>query len=427
MAKTKAAPVVRDHTPQKTPYRAPLVAVTFLFFIWGFLTALNDILIPHLKAVFDLSYTQAMLIQFAFFGAYFIMSVPSGRIVARFGYQQGIVLGLLTAGCGALLFYPSASAPSYPLFLVALFVLAAGITLLQVAANPYVSVLGKPETASSRLTLTQAFNSLGTTLAPYLGGLFILKAGLRASDVMPSLSPELLQAFRLQEAASVKMPYLALAAALIGFAAVMAFLKLPVIASAEGHGHKPAGLFAALRHPHVVLGGLAIFCYVGAEVSISSFLINFLGQPDIAGLDATAAARFVAYYWGGAMVGRFIGSALLQRIEAGKLLGLFAAIAGGLVVTTSLTDGMVAMWAIVSIGLFNSIMFPTIFTLGISGLGHLTSQGASILVMSIIGGAIIPLVSGALADRYGIQMALLLSAACYLYILYYGMAGSRSA
>jgi FHS family L-fucose permease-like MFS transporter len=354
------------------------------------------------------------------------MSVPSGRIVAAFGYQRGIVLGLLTAGCGALLFYPSASVLSYPLFLAALFVLASGITLLQVAANPYVAVLGKPETASSRLTLTQAFNSLGTTLAPYLGGLFILTAGMPAGDVMTPLSPELLQAFHLQEAASVKTPYLGLAAALIGFAVVMAFLKLPVIASAEGHDLKPASLFDALRHSHVFLGGLAIFCYVGAEVSISSFLINFLGQPDIAGLDPTAAARFVAYYWGGAMIGRFIGSALLQNIEAGKLLGLFAAIAGGLVVTTSLTDGMVAMWAIVSIGLFNSIMFPTIFTLAISGLGHLTSQGASILVMSIIGGAIIPLLSGVLADRYGIQMALLLSAACYLYILYFSLAGSRS-
>lgn len=414
-----------NQSRQKTSYRGPLVAITFLFFMWGFLTALNDILIPHLKGVFNLSYTEAMLIQFTFFGAYFIMSLPSGKIVANYGYQKGIVLGLLTAGIGALMFYPSASLPSYSLFLTALFVLASGITLLQVAANPYVAILGNPETASSRLTLTQGFNSLGTTLAPYIGGLLILSEVTIDPDVLAKLSPESLHAYRLQEAASVKGPYLVLAATLIGFAVFVATLKLPVIAAAENRSARQASPFVALRHRHVRLGALAIFCYVGAEVAIGSFLISFLGQSHIAALEPSAAARLVAFYWGGAMIGRFIGSVILQKIEPGRLLGLFAAIAAALVATAVLSKGSLAMGAILSIGLFNSIMFPTIFTLGIRNLGPQTSQGSSLMIMAIIGGAIIPLISGIIADRAGIQNALWLSAACYLYILYYGLSGSK--
>ena len=427
MAQRKGNQTIPDNPSHGGRYNIPLVAVTLLFFMWGFLTALNDILIPHLKGVFDLSYTRAMLIQFTFFGAYFLISLPAGKIIAMLGYQRGIVIGLLTAAVGAVLFYPAASATSYPLFLTALFVLASGITLLQVAANPYVAVLGNPATASSRLILTQAFYSLGTSIAPYFGGLFILSANLAGSGAAPAPSPEQLQAFRLQEAASVQLPYLGLAAALALLAGLMARLKLPVIAAVEGLAHQPGTLAAALKHPHLLLGAIGIFVYVGAEVSIGSLLISFFAQPDIAGLTQAAAAGFVSYYWGGAMVGRFVGSALMQRLNPGKLLGGFALAACGLVVMAVFTKGPVAMWAMLSVGLFNSIMFPTIFTLGIGGLGKLTSQGSSILIMAIIGGAIIPLLQGMLADTYGIQNAFLLPACCYLYIIYYGFKGSHRA
>ncbi|MFA5834081.1 MAG: L-fucose:H+ symporter permease [Bacteroidota bacterium] len=406
-------------------YNVPLTVVTMLFFMWGFLTCLNDILVPHLKAVFDLSYTQVMFIQFTFFTAYFIMSIPSGKIINMFGYQKGIVIGLLTAGVGTFLFYPAASVPSYPLFLTALFVLASGITLLQVAANPYVAVLGRSETASSRLNLTQAFNSLGTTIAPYFGGLFILTTTMLSVDAMRALPPDQLQAYKLTEASSVQTPYVGLGIALFVLAFAMAKFKLPVIASVEDHHAKAGKLTDALKHRHLVLGAVGIFVYVGAEVSIGSFLVNFIGQPDIAGLKEAAAAGFVSYYWGGAMVGRFIGSALLQKVNAGKLLGTFALISCGLVFTTVFTTGTAAMWTILSVGLFNSIMFPTIFTLGIDGLGKLTSQGSSVLIMAIVGGAIIPLAQGALADTYGIQTAFILPAVCYLYIVFYGFIGSR--
>ena len=428
MAQRKGNQTVPNNPSRGGRYNIPLVAVTMLFFMWGFLTALNDILIPHLKGVFDLSYTRAMLIQFTFFGAYFLMSLPSGKIIAVLGYQRGIVIGLLTAGVGAVLFYPAASAISYPLFLTALFVLASGITLLQVAANPYVAVLGNPATASSRLNLTQAFNSLGTSIAPYFGGLFILSASLAGSGAAHAPSPEQLQAFRLQEAASVQLPYLGLAAALALLAGLMALLKLPVVAEVEDRAHQPPGtLAAALKHPHLFRGAIGIFVYVGAEVSIGSLLISFFEQPDIAGLRQATAAGFVSYYWGGAMVGRFVGSALMQRLNPGKLLGGFALAACGLVVMAVFAKGSVAMWAILSVGLFNSIMFPTIFTLGIGGLGKLTSQGSSILIMAIIGGAIIPLLQGMLADTYGIQNAFLLPACCYLYIIHYGFKGSHRA
>lgn len=406
-------------------YNVPLAVVTMLFFMWGFLTCLNDILVPHLKAVFDLNYTQVMFIQFTFFTAYFIMSIPSGKIINYFGYQKGIVIGLVTAGVGTFLFYPAASVPSYPLFLTALFVLASGITLLQVAANPYVAVLGKPETASSRLNLTQAFNSLGTTVAPYFGGLFILTTTMLSLEEMHALTPDQLQAYRLIEASSVQVPYVGLGIALLVLAFAMAKFKLPVIAAVEDHHAKAGKLSDALKHRHLILGAVGIFVYVGAEVSIGSFLVNFLGQPDIAGLKEATAAGFVSYYWGGAMVGRFIGSALLQKVNPGKLLGIFAFITSGLVFTTVLTTGHVAMWTILSVGLFNSIMFPTIFTLGIDGLGKLTSQGSSVLIMAIVGGAVIPLAQGALADAYGIHLAFMLPAVCYLYIVYYGFVGSR--
>ena len=410
--------VVRPGTGQS--YGAPLATVTTLFFMWGFLTCLNDILVPHLKSIFDLNYTKVMLIQFAFFGAYFIFSIPSAKVIDWIGYQRSMVAGLLTMGLGAFLFVPAASVPSYPLFLGALIVLAAGITCLQVAANPYVTVLGKPETASSRLNLTQAFNSLGTFLAPFFGGLFILTAAPNMAEIR-ALAPDALQAFRVHEAATVKTPYVGLGIALVLLAIAIGSFKLPKI----GHAQHQIGQKiddSIWKHPNLIFGAIAIFVYVGAEVSIGSFLVNYFGQPEIGGLTEKVAASFVAFYWGGAMIGRFIGSAVLQRVSTGLVLGCAAVVAGLLVVTSMLTHGPTAMWAIISVGLFNSVMFPNIFTIGLWNLGPLTSKGSGLLVMSILGGALLPLLEGHVADRIGVQHAFFIPVLCYIFIAGFGFA-----
>jgi len=405
-------------------YAAPLATVTTLFFMWGFLTCLNDILVPHLKSIFDLNYAKSQLIQFAFFGAYAIFSIPSARVVDWIGYQRSMVAGLLTMGVGAFLFVPAASAASYPLFLGALIVLAAGITCLQVAANPYVSVLGKPETASSRLNLTQAFNSLGTFLAPFFGSLFILSAAPKTVAELRALAPDALQAYRLHEAATVKAPYVGLGIALVVLAVAIGSFKLPKIEHAQHHlGEKVND--SIWKHPNLVFGAIAIFVYVGAEVSIGSFLVNYFGQPEIGGLSAKVAASFVAFYWGGAMVGRFIGSALLQKVKTGGLLGLCAICAAALVGTSMLTIGHLAMYSIILVGFFNSIMFPSIFTLGVAELGPLTGDGSGIMIMAIVGGAIIPLAQGWIADRIGLHHAFFLPVICYLYILFFALSGSK--
>jgi len=405
-------------------YAAPLATVTTLFFMWGFLTCLNDILVPHLKSIFDLSYAQVMLIQFAFFGAYFIFSIPSARIIDWMGYQRSMVLGLLTMGLGAFLFVPAASVPSYPLFLGALIVLAAGITCLQVAANPYVTVLGKPETASSRLNLTQAFNSLGTFLAPFFGGLLILSAAPKTMADIRAMAPDALQAYRLHEAATVKMPYVGLGIALVLLAVAIGSFKLPKIEHAQ---HKVGEKVndSIWRHPNLIFGAIAIFVYVGGEVAIGSFLVNYFGQPEIGGLTEKVAASFVAFYWGGAMVGRFIGSAILQKVSTRGLLGICAVCAASLVAISMLTTGHFAMYSIILVGFFNSIMFPSIFTLGVAELGPLTGDGSGVMIMAIVGGAIIPVAQGAIADRIGIHHAFFLPVICYLYILFFALSGSR--
>ena len=404
-------------------YGAPLATVTTLFFMWGFLTCLNDILVPHLKSIFDLNYTKVMLIQFAFFGAYFIFSIPSAKVIDWIGYQRSMVAGLLTMGLGAFLFVPAASAPSYPLFLGALIVLAAGITCLQVAANPYVTVLGKPETASSRLNLTQAFNSLGTFLAPFFGGLFILTTAPNMAEIR-ALSPDALQAFRLHEAATVKMPYVGLGIALVLLAIAIGSFKLPKIEHAQHQiGQKVND--SIWKHPNLIFGAIAIFVYVGAEVSIGSFLVNYFSQPEIGGLTEKVAASFVAFYWGGAMVGRFIGSALLQKMKTGGLLAICAVCAAGLVTVSMLTTGHFAMYSIILVGFFNSIMFPSIFTLGIAELGPLTGDGSGVMIMAIVGGAIIPVAQGWIADHLGIHHAFFLPVICYLYILFFAVSGSK--
>ena len=405
-------------------YSRPLAVVTTLFFMWGFLTCLNDILVPHLKSIFDLSYAQVMMVQFAFFSAYFLFSVPWSKFVNKLGYQRTMVVGLLTMAVGAFLFVPAASAASYPLFLTALLILAAGITGLQVAANPYVDLLGKPETASSRLDLTQAFNSLGTTIAPKIGGLLILSAAPLAVEQLRQLAPQALHAYRVQTAASVKMPYAVICVALVLLAVVIGMFNLPKIESAESRpGEKVND--SIWKHPNLVLGAIGIFTYVGAEVSIGSFLVNYFGLPEIAGLAAKTAAGYVSFYWGGAMIGRFLGAPLLRRVRPGYLLALCAMCAGTLVSASMLLGGHTAMWSILAVGFFNSIMFPTIFSLGVAELGPLTGNGSGILNMAIVGGAILPVIQGAIADHVGIHHAFVLPVICYLFILFYGLSGSK--
>jgi len=403
-------------------YSRPLAIVTTLFFMWGFLTCLNDILVPHLKSIFDLSYARVMLVQFAFFSAFFLFSVPWSKVVNRIGYQRTMVVGLLTMALGAFLFLPAASVASYPLFLTALVVLAAGITGLQVSANPYVVVLGKPETASSRLDLTQAFNSLGTTIAPKLGGLLILATAPMAMEELHQLSPHALHAYRVQEAASVKMPYTVICVALVLLAVVIGTFKLPKIEHAE---HRAGVDDSIWKHRNLIFGAVGIFTYVGAEVSIGSFLVNFFSLPEIAGFSAKTAAGFVSFYWAGAMIGRFLGAALLRRIKPGNLLGLCAICAAALVSASMILGGHTAMWSILSVGLFNSIMFPTIFSLGLAELGPLTGSGSGILTMAIVGGAVLPVIQGVIADHVGIHHAFFLPLLCYLYILFYGLSGSK--
>ncbi|MFZ0278038.1 MAG: sugar MFS transporter [Candidatus Sulfotelmatobacter sp.] len=407
-----------------TSYTVPLAVVTTLFFMWGFLTCLNDILVPHLKPIFDLNYKEVMLIQFAFFGAYFLFSIPSAKVIDWIGYQRSMVVGLLIMGAGAFLFVPAASVPSYPLFLVALIVLAAGITCLQVAANPYVTVLGNPATASSRLNLTQAFNSLGTFLAPFFGGLFILTAAPKTIEEIRALAPDALRAYRLHEAATVKTPYIGLGIALVLLAIAIASFKLPKIPQAQHQiGEKVND--SIWKHRNLIFGAIGIFVYVGAEVSIGSFLVNYFSQPEIGGLTEKVAASFVAFYWGGAMVGRFIGSGLLQKMKAGRLLGICAVCAAALVTISMLSTGHFAMWSIILVGFFNSIMFPSIFALGVAELGPLTGDGSGVMIMAIVGGAILPLAQGAIADRIGIHHAFFLPVICYLYILFFALSGSK--
>jgi MFS transporter, FHS family, L-fucose permease len=408
----------------ETNYSRPLAIVTTLFFMWGFLTCLNDILVPHLKSIFDLTYTRVMLIQFAFFSAYFLFSLPWSRIVNIIGYQRTMVAGLLTMAAGAFLFLPAAIAVSFPLFLTALIVLAAGITGLQVAANPYVVVLGRPETASSRLDLTQAFNSLGTTVAPKLGGLLILSAAPLAMEQLRQLTPQALEAYRVSQAASVKLPYTVIAVALLVLAIVIGASKLPQIEAARSRAGDSVK-DSIWEHPNLLFGALAIFTYVGAEVSIGSFLVNYFGLPGIAGMSAAVAAGYVSFYWGGAMIGRFLGAPLLRRIKAGNVLALCAIAAAALVTTSMIMSGHAAMWAILAVGLFNSIMFPTIFSLGVAELGPLTGNGSGLLNMAIVGGAVLPVLQGMIADRFGLHHAFVLPVICYLYILFYALSGSK--
>ncbi len=418
-----ASPALDNHL-ESTNVRAMSIA-TMLFFMWGFLTCLNDILIPHLKSIFELGFAQAMMVQFAFFSSYFVFAQPAGKLVEWIGYKRTMVAGLLVMALGALLFVPAASVASFPLFLGALIVLAAGITALQVAANPYVANLGPERTASSRLNLSQAFNSLGTTVAPFFGAAVILSSSTLAPERLHSLSAAALQTYRTEQASTVRIPYTGIALALILLAIAIAVVKLPSMSFTQdirpGALDTTATHDSIWRHRQLLLAAGAIFLYVGAEVSIGSFLVNYLSLPEIGNLTERAAAHLVSYYWLGAMIGRFAGSAILTRVRASRLLALVAFIAAALVITTMLTLGNIAVWSVILVGLFNSVMFPSIFTIGLEGLGPLTSKGSSLMVMAIVGGAILPVAQGFLADRFGVHHAFILPVLCYLYIAVFGL------
>ena len=403
-------------TPSQQNHNSALVVLTTLFFMMGFITCMNDILIPHLKEIFDLTYVQAMLIQFCFFTAYAIMSIPMGHLVGKIGYKNGVIGGFLLTAVGCLLFYPAAGSHSYPTFLGALFILASGVTLLQVAGNPYVTLLAKPGKESATLTLVQAFNSLGTTIAPQIGAFLILADATKAASKAEQIS-------------SVQIPYLGLAGLLIILAVFVKMIRLPdarKIAEAESE-HNHDGKHSVWQYKHLVLGAAGIFCYVGAEVSIGSLMVNVLGF--LKGMDHASAAQYLSFYWGGAMVGRFLGSAVMAKIAPNRYLAFNATIAVVLLIIAMMTgkgNADVAMWALLAIGFFNSIMFPTIFSLATKNLGKFTNAASGVLCTAIVGGAIVPVVQGWAVDTYSLMSSFVVSAVCYLYIVFFALKGYKA-
>ena len=394
-----------------------LPLVIALFFAWGFCTVLVDVLIPKLKATFSLGYTEAMLTQFCFFLAYFVVSIPAGLLISRIGYLRGIVLGLLIMAGGCLMFSPAASMGWYPAFLAALFVLAGGITIVQVAANPLVAGLGDPSRAHSRLTLAQAFNSFGTMLGPIFGSSLILAAGV--TEPTPGMTDAALAAFRVEQAGHVRLPYMIIAATLVGLAALCWRMRRSPVPAVRPVNH--GDYLRLLRVPQLSLGALSIFLYVGAEVAIGSALVNYLIMVG-ATTSEHAAGNLIAVYWGLAMVGRFIGAWVLRYMAPGVVLAGCAVAAASLALLAgTVLEGTVAAVAILSIGLFNSVMFPTIFTLSIDGLGEDTAGGSGILCLAIVGGAVVPLLMGVVADHAGLGLALLVPMVCYGWIAAYGL------
>ena len=423
-------------------YKSALIFLTTLFFLWGFITVLVDSLVPRLKDVFEMSYAKTVLVQFAFFTAFFVVSVPAGAILSKIGYRKGIVLGLIIMALGCLLFYPAAEYRNFTIFLVGYFTLAGGITVLQVAANPYVALLGSEEGASSRLNLSQAFNSLGTTIAPVVGALFLLSDSVKTSEEINALSTLEKVDYYAEEAATVQTPFLLIATFIGILAVVFAFIKLPKVMQESPKG----GYLSLLKNKLMLMGALGIFVYVGAEVAIGSFLVNYFDDMNLAVIVAendtmmnianTIASTFnksfsnsdpksllgifIIFYWGGAMIGRFVGAYLTKIIPPGKVLSIFALLAILMIVISINTQGLLSMWSILAVGLFNSIMFPTIFTLTLEGLGDLKAQASGLLCMAIVGGAIIPFVFGSLIDNFGFKTAFILTLICYGYIMYYG-------
>ena len=430
-------------------YRSALIFLTTLFFLWGFITVLVDSLVPRLKDVFEMSYAKTVLVQFAFFTAFFVVSVPAGTLLSKIGYRKGIVLGLIIMALGCLLFYPAAEYRNFNIFLIGYFTLAGGITVLQVAANPYVALLGSEEDASSRLNLSQAFNSLGTTIAPIVGALFLLSDSVKTSEEINLLTALEKVDYYSAEAATVQTPFLLIAAFIGILALIFAFLKLPKVMQESPKG----GYLSLLKNKLMLMGALGIFVYVGAEVAIGSFLVNYFSDMNLAvivmenemmmNIANTIASVFnktfsnsdpksllgifIIFYWGGAMIGRFIGAYLTKIMDAGKVLSMFASLAILMILISINTQGLISMWSILAVGLFNSIMFPTIFTLTLEGLGDLKAQASGLLCMAIVGGAIIPFAFGSLIDSFGFKKAFILTVICYGYIMYYGRLKNRKA
>ncbi|MCK0108468.1 sugar MFS transporter [Flavobacteriaceae bacterium S0825] len=432
---------------QQKSYRSSFILLTTLFFLWGFITVLVDSLIPRLRELFTLTYFQAGLVQFAFFGAYFLLSIPASYILSKIGYKKGIILGLLTMATGCLLFYPAASYRVFGIFMLAYFILAGGMTILQVAANPFVAVLGSEDGASSRLNLSQAFNSLGTAIAPAVGALFILSDTIKTEDEIAALTETAKDTYLATEASAVQMPFLGLALFIGLIAVIFLFAKLPKMISETS-----TGTYAeAFKNKNLMLGVLGIFFYVGAEVAIGSYLVSYfldmnltplisesnvlmsiadgvasIFNKSLEGSDSKALLGiFVIFYWSGAMIGRFVGSYLTRIMKPGKVLGIFATIAITLIIISISTTGLVSMWSILAVGLFNSIMFPTIFTLSIDGIGELKPKGSGLLCTAIVGGALIPPLYGYLTDQIGFKTALLFIIICYSYILWFGYRNSK--
>lgn len=404
-------------------YSTGLQAFVFvLFFAFGGITSLNDVIIPKLKALFTLTYGEVMLVQSAFFAAYFIISIPAASLVRRIGYMRSAVVGLLLMTVGCLLFIPASSFGLFALFLLALFVLASGITTVQVVANPLISMLGPPATASSRLTFAQAFNSLGTTIFPYVGSILIL--GSLATVDPATLSGAALDAFRSVETQVVVHTYMGLAAALLLVAAVV-WLRRKALVEAAAAPTPILRAFNLLTRPRFAFGTLCIFLYVGGEVAIGSLIVNYLMQSNVLGVAAEQAGKHVPFYWGGAMVGRFIGAYLLRVFAPGKVLACAATTVVVLLGVSANTVGAVSGWSLLAIGLFNSIMFPTIFSLASEGLGTRAAEGSGVICMAIVGGAIVPLVTGNAADLWGLKQALIVPAVCYLGILSFGWFARR--
>ena len=428
-------------------YRSALIFLTTLFFLWGFITVLVDSLVPRLKDVFEMSYAKTVLVQFAFFTAFFVVSVPAGALLSKIGYRKGIVLGLIIMALGCLLFYPAAEYRNFNVFLIGYFTLAGGITVLQVAANPYVALLGSEEDASSRLNLSQAFNSLGTTIAPIVGALFLLSDSVKTSEEINLLTDLDKINYYSAEAATVQTPFLLIAAFIGILALIFAFIKLPKVMQESPKG----GYLSLLKNKLMLMGALGIFVYVGAEVAIGSFLVNYFSDMNLAvivmenemmmNIANTIASVFnktfsnsdpksllgifIIFYWGGAMIGRFIGAYLTKIMDAGKVLSMFASLAILMILISINTQGLISMWSILAVGLFNSIMFPTIFTLTLEGLGDLKAQASGLLCMAIVGGAIIPFAFGSLIDGFGFKKAFILTVICYGYIMYYGRLKNR--
>jgi MFS transporter, FHS family, L-fucose permease len=395
-------------------YLVPFITVTALFFIFGFITNLNMALVPHLRSIFDLPYAWAMLAESAFFLAYFVFSWPASKLIETIGYKRTMVVSLFIQVVGCLLFVPAAKAVSFPLFLSAVFVVGAGVTALQTSVNPYASILGPEETASIRLTLAQALNSTGGTLAPLVAGAFILT------------DPEKLSS-KASIADTVRGPYIAIAAGLLILGLAVAFAHLPAITQTQQFRPGKEGDAVLSRsiwsYRHTVLAALGIFFYVGVEVGLASIAVNYFKTQGMS--TASTASYLLSLYWFGALVGRLLGAGIMTRVKPGKLLGIFGFTAAALIVISMFTTGEVAIGTLVLCGFFNSVMFPTIFTLGIAGLGPMTSKGSGLIMTAVVGGAIVPLAIGALADKVGIQHSFVIPAICYLYIAYYGLWGSK--